>query len=168
MKEDDKGDLLVKWCARVFGVILIAVILFLLCVTNTGCTRTMYVPVKEVETVYKTNTDTIIRTDSIIRETERIVMQLDSQAMAKYGITLSNAERAWLVREKELENKINMLLEKKADTLIVRDTIPVPYPVEKPFSTIQKVWIKIGKLLSGVTLCSLFLILVYIFAIKRK
>lgn len=127
----------------------------------------MYVPVKEVETVYKTNTDTIIKTDSIIRETERIVMQLDSQAMAQYGITLSNAERAWLVREKELENKINMLLEKKADTLIVRDTIPVPYPVEKQISTVNKMWMNLGKFSAGAGFCAIFLSLIYIVMKKR-
>lgn len=133
-----------------------------------SCTRTMYVPVKEVETVYKTNTDTIIKTDSIIRETERIVMQLDSQAMAQYGITLSNAERAWLVREKELENKINMLLEKKADTLIVRDTVPVPYPVEKQISTVNKMWMNLGKFSAGACFCAIMIGLIYVVSFKKR
>lgn len=149
--------------ALIIGILMLAAMGFF-----SSCTRTVYVPVKEVQTVYQNHTDTVHRTDSIIKERETIVMQLDSQAMSEYGIKLDKAEKAWLVREKELESKINKLLEKKADTLIVRDSIQVPYPIEKPLSTIQKVWMKLGKLLSGVSFCALFLILVYIFAIKRK
>lgn len=154
--------------ARTVVCLVSAVLTLALSSCLFSCTRTMYVPVKEVETVYQNHTDTIFKTDSIIRETERIVMQLDSQAMAKYGITLSNAERAWLVREKELENKINKLLEKKADTVIVRDSIPMPYPVEKPISTVNKMWMNLGKFSAGTCFCAILIGLIYVVSIKKR
>ena len=160
-------DKIVEYLARMFGIIIIGVIVAVI-LAMCSCTRTVYVPVKEVETVYQNHTDTVHRTDSIIKEKETIVMQLDSSAMAEYGIKINNAEKAWLVREKELESKINKLLEKKADTLIIRDTIPQPYAVEKPISTINKVWIKLGKLFSGVGFFTIFLGLVYLISIKKR
>ena len=160
-------DKIVEYLARMLTILVCGLIIAVL-ISMCSCIRTVYVPVKEVQTVYQNHTDTIHRTDSIIREKETVVMQLDSQAMAAYGIKLSNAEKAWLVREKELENKINKLLEKKADTLIVRDSIPIPYPVEKPISSLNKIWIKLGKLFSGVGFCAIFLVLGYIVSIKKR
>jgi hypothetical protein len=55
-------------------------------------------------------------------------MQLDSAAMAKYGITLQKAERAWLVKSKELERQIQQLMKLSQTKDTVRDSIP--YPVE--------------------------------------
>ena len=163
MNEEDK---VAEYLARMFGIIILGVIVAVI-LAMCSCTRTMYVPVKEVQTVFQNHTDTVHRTDSIIKETERIVMQLDSSAMAEYGIKLSNAEKAWLVREKQLENKINKLLEKKADTVIVRDTIPQPYPVKQELNRWQKSLVSIGKVSLGMWGGILIAILVYI-AIKRR
>ena len=55
-------------------------------------------------------------------------MQLDSAAMARYGIQLKSAERAWLVKSKELERQIQQLMQLSQTKDTVRDSIP--YPVE--------------------------------------
>lgn len=162
MNNEDK---IVEYLARMCIIIIFGLIVAFV-ITMCSCTRTVYVPVKEVQTVFQNHTDTVHRTDSIIRETERIVMQLDSQAMAEYGIRLSNAEKAWLVREKQLESKINKLLEKKADTVIVRDTVPQPYAVEKPLSTMQSAWIKLGKICTTLFMGAIIALIAYI--ITRK
>ena len=167
MNKEDKSNMIADYIAKAIVAVIIGVTIALL-VSLCSCVRTVYVPVKEVQTVYQNHTDTVHQTDSIIKETERIVMQLDSEAMAKFGIQISNAEKAWLVREKEFERRIKELLEKKADTIMVHDSIAVPYPVEKPLSTMQSIWIKLGKMFSGVGFCAIFLVIVYIFAIKRK
>lgn len=153
----DRGVLLFTFLVMVLGIAVCC-----------SCTRTMYVPVKEVQTVFQNHTDTVHRTDSIIKEKETIVMQLDSTAMAQYGIRLSNAEKAWLIREKQLENKINILLEKKADTLIVRDTIPQPYPVKQELKRWQKSIMSIGKVSIGMWGGILIAILIYIIIRKRR
>lgn len=162
----DNDDKIVEYLARMFAIIILGIIVAVILGMCSSCTRTVYVPVKEVQTVFQNHTDTVHRTDSIIRETERIVMQLDSQAMAEYGIRLSNAEKAWLVREKQLESKINKLLEKKADTVIVRDTVPQPYAVEKPLSTMQKAWIKVGKICTTLFVGAIIALIAYL--ITRK
>ena len=76
-------------------------------------------------------------------------MQLDSGAMASYGIQLKSAERAWLVRSKELEKQIEQLRHMTASADTVRDTIPVPYPVEAKLTKWEKLKIDIGGLAIG-------------------
>ena len=58
-------------------------------------------------------------------------MQLDSAAMARYGIRLKDAERAWLVKTAELERQLQQLERLTADRDTIHDSIPVPYPVIK-------------------------------------
>jgi hypothetical protein len=65
-------------------------------------------------------------------------MQLDSAEMAKYGIQLKNAERAWLVKSWELERQIEALQRLTAERDTVHDSIPVPYPVEKRLTKWQQ------------------------------
>ena len=89
----------------VIGLImgLIACALITMC---TGCTTTKYVPVESQHTEHHWHTDSIYERDSVIKESLTTVMQLDSAAMAKYGIQLKSAERAWLVKSQELESFI--------------------------------------------------------------
>jgi hypothetical protein len=94
----------------------------------TACTTTKYVTVPEIHEVHHHHTDSIHQTDSVTVEKETVIMQLDSDAMAKYGIQLKAAERAWLVRTSELERRLQQLAEMHTDTVHERDS--VPYPVE--------------------------------------
>lgn len=107
-----------------FWLVLSGVVCFFL-----GSCKTEYVPIETVKTEYHHTRDSIHHTDSIIKETQLTIMQLDSEAMAQYGIKLENAEKAWLVLQKELESKIRKLMEHKTDSFIETDTIRVPYPV---------------------------------------
>lgn len=99
-------------------------------IAAAACTTTRVVTVPEVHEVYHHDHDSVHRNDSTYHERETIVMQLDSEAMAQYGIQLQAAERAWLVRTRELERQIQQLVQMKASIDSVRDSIPVPYPVE--------------------------------------
>jgi hypothetical protein len=104
--------------------------------------------------------------DSIIHEKQTTIMQLDSAAMAKYGIQLKNAERAWLVKSWELERQIEQLQKMSAFRDTVRDTIQVPYPVEKKLSKWQQAkvdwggWAMLGVLV--------VIILFFVFALRRR
>ena len=100
--------------------------------------KTEYIPVETSHTEHHWHTDSIIQKDSVVKESMTTVMQLDSAAMAKYGIQLKNAERAWLVKSWELERQIEQLQKMSAFRDIVRDTIQVPYPVEKKLSKWQQ------------------------------
>ena len=110
------------------GQVLWLAVAVAVCFLMGGC-KTKYVPIETVKTEYHHTRDSIHHTDSIIKETQLTIMQLDSEAMAQYGIKLENAGKAWLVLQKELESKIKKLMEHKTDSFIVTDTIRVPVPV---------------------------------------
>ena len=94
----------------------------------TACKNTEYITVPEIHEVHHHHTDSIKQTDSVTVEKETVIMQLDSAAMAQYGIQLKAAERAWLVKTAELERRLQQLIENHTDTVHERDS--VPYPVE--------------------------------------
>lgn len=135
------------------------VALLLLLLLFGSCKSVKYVPVPEIHTIESHHTDSVHEVDSIICEKETTVMMLDSAAMAEYGIKLANAERAWLVKTKELEREISRLAKIKADTVHEVDSIPYPVEVEvikevkKPLSWWQKFMMRTG----GIALGLLFL-----------
>ena len=94
-------------------------------------TQQKIVPVPEIHEQHHWHTDSVIQKDSTYHEKETTIMQLDSVAMAQYGITLKNAERAWLVKSKELERQIQQLMQLSQTKDTVRDSIPYPIEVIK-------------------------------------
>ena len=135
--------LLIGWFV---GVVIVAALVLTMC----SCTTTKLVPIESSHTEHHWHTDSVFNTDSVIVDRETVVMQLDSAAMAKYGIQLKSAERAWLVRTAELERQIARMEALRATADTVKDTIQVPYPVEvvkeveKPKSALEKVIFGIG------------------------
>ena len=103
-----------------------------------GCKSVEFIPVESSHTEHHWHTDSVIQKDSVVKESMTTVMQLDSAEMAKYGIQLKNAERAWLVKSWELERQIEALQRLTAERDTVHDSIPVPYPVEKRLSKWQQ------------------------------
>ena len=98
--------------------------------------------VPEIHEYWHHTSDTIRQTDSIIDHQTTIIRELDSAAMAKYGIRLQSLQRAWLVDNSRLQRELSELRQTKTDTVIERDSIPVPYPViqevKKPLTMIEK------------------------------
>lgn len=103
----------------------------------TSCRSIRYVPVERVRTEYINRTDTIRETDSIFHEKETIIREADSTLLAKLGLKLKENERAILVLKRELEKQKREVSEHKTDTVIMRDSIPIPYPVEKELTWYQ-------------------------------
>lgn len=95
-----------------------------------GCTTTKYVPMPEVHTEHHWHTDTLREVDSVMTERETIVRELDSAAMARYGIQLQAAQRAWLVQTRELESRLREMERQTATRDTIHDSIPKPYPME--------------------------------------
>ena len=144
MKERTKLALKVE--GVLIGILAVMVALWFLC----SCETTKYIPVTSEHTEHHWHTDTVFQKDSVVKESLTTVMQLDSAAMAKYGIQLKSAERAWLVKTAEMERIINELMAKSDVRDTVRDSIPVPTPVEvikeveKPRSWFEKGLIGVG------------------------
>jgi hypothetical protein len=103
----------------------------LLCALLSGCTTTKYVPVTETHTEHHWHTDTVKERDSTHTERNTVIRELDSAAMARYGIQMQANQRAWLVLQREMENRLRELEHRTAQRDTIHDSIPVPYPVIK-------------------------------------
>ena len=124
MKERTKLALRVE--GVLIGILSIMVALWFLC----SCTTPRYVTVPEVHEQHHWHTDSVHKTDSVIHEKQTTIRELDSAAMAQYGIQIRQNEKAWLVMSNELRREIERLEAMCADRDTVRDSIPKPYPVE--------------------------------------
>lgn len=124
MKERTKLALRVE--GVLIGILSIMVALWFLC----SCTTTRYVTVPEVHEQHHWHTDSVHKIDSVIQEKQTTIRELDSAAMAQYGIQIRQNEKAWLVMSNELRREIERLEAMCADRDTVRDSIPKPYPVE--------------------------------------
>lgn len=158
MRPDDQQ----KAGTVVMGVIAASVVLLLLQLL-CGCTTTRYVPVESVRTEYREVDTTAIynrllrlfesrrentsRIDSLIdREKETVVLKENGDT-ARH-----DRERVVYVsskREKELEHRvteqdsvINALRTQLSSVKV--DSIPVPYPVEKPLTRWQQAKMDFG------------------------
>ena len=128
--------------------------------------KTEYIPIETSDTEHHWHTDSIKEVDSVIHERHTTIMQLDSAAMAQYGIRLKNAERAWLVKSWELERQIENLQRLTAIRDTVRDTIQVPYPVEKKLSKWQQTKVDWGGW--AILAADVMIILFFVFALRRR
>ena len=118
-------------CLQVITTVIGIIIAVVLCALLGSCTTTKYVPVTETRTEHHWHTDSVRQRDSTHTERKTVIRELDSAAMAKYGIQMESNQRGWLVLQREMENRLRELEHMSAQRDTVRDSIPVPYPVEK-------------------------------------
>lgn len=116
-------------------------ILLTLATCFTSCRSIKYVPVETVRIEYKTRDS--IRFDSIY--------QRDSVLMLVKGDTVYKEKHKYLYR---------YLTINKTDTVMVTDTIQVPYPVEKQLTGWQKIKEELGGLALGITLAAILIFLI--------
>ena len=117
---------------QVIGIVLGTVVAMILCALFfSSCTTTQYVPVESQHTEHHWHTDSIYERDSVIKESLTTVMQLDSAAMAKYGIQMKNNQRAWLVLQREMENRLREMEHMTGSRDTIHDSIPYPVEVAK-------------------------------------
>lgn len=160
MKDSNKYKELLALLAPVF-------LLLLLMLSSSGCKSVKYVPVEKTHTEYIHTVDSVFKVDSFYHEKETVIMQVDSQVMAEFGVKLKATERAWLIRTKELEKKLDQLKKTRRDTLIVRDTIPQIQTIEKPLTRWQRMKMNAGGYAIFLCLtCVVFIILGLIFRKK--
>ena len=117
-------------CLQLAGIISGIILALLICALFNSCTTTKYVPVTEQHTEHHWHTDSVKERDSTHTERNTIIRELDSAAMARYGIQMQANQRAWLVLQREMENRLRELEHKSAQRDTVRDSVPVPFPVE--------------------------------------
>lgn len=128
----------------------ILLLLFVL-ITLTGCKTVKFVPVPEYHTLYKMRVDTVQRWDSVYFR--------DSVYIATKGDTVYLTKTHWRER---LRNVYHV----KVDTVMQRDSIPVPYPVEKPLTKWQLWKLNMGGWAMGVAVLLVILLVVRLFKIR--
>lgn len=111
------------------AIFIVAIIVFFaLCALFSGCTTTEYIPLPQQHTEHHWHTDSVMQRDSVHTENTTIIREVDSSAMAKYGIQMQNNQRAWIVLQREMEQRLRELEHMTATHDTIRDSIP--YPVE--------------------------------------
>ena len=140
------------------------IVMIVVAVALAGCkSGESVVTVPEIHDHWHHTSDTIRQTDSIINLQTTIIRELDSAAMARYGIRLQGMQKAWLVENSRLQRELSALRQTKTDTVIERDSVPVPYPVvkevKKPLTMIEKglMGTGIGSLVGILFYCIIFL-----------
>lgn len=140
-------DKIVEYLARMFGIIILGVIVAVILGMCTSCTRTIYVPQVSVER------------DSIYLHThsrDSIVVR-DSVTIREKGDTV------WLERWRiEYRDRIRL------DTAYIerRDSIAVPYPVERKLSRKERLYMSAGRV--AVPLAGAGIVLATIWIYRRK
>lgn len=147
---------------KILGYAVIVTVLFLM-LLFVGCSPKV-VTVEKVHTKYVSRTDTVLKSDTVLREKNTIVREVregDSLLLARYGIRLRENERMLLLLQSELERANGALREVVHDTTLVRDTIPVQ--VERDLT-----WWERKKMEFGGTAMLIVLLVVIGVAVKWK
>ena len=110
---------------------LLYIILLMLAICLTSCRSIKYVPVETVKTEYKTRDS--IRFDSIYEH--------DSIFLFAKGDT---------VYKEKYRYKYRYLTINKTDTVMLTDSVQIPYPVEKQLTRWQQMKIELGGWAVGV------------------
>lgn len=125
--------------------------LFFVFMSLTGCKTIKFVPVPEYHTLYKTRVDTVQRWDSVYFR--------DSVYMAAKGDTVYLTKTHWRERFRNVYHT-------KTDTVIQRDSIRVPYPVEKQLTKWQQWKMDAGGWAMGAVAVFVILLVVRLFKIR--
>ena len=146
-------------CLQGACFIVAFIVIVVLCALLGSCTTTKYVPVTETHTEHHWHTDSVKERDSVHTENTTIIREVDSAAMAKYGIQMQANQRAWLVLQREMENRLRELEHMTAHNDTVRDSIPVPYPVEKQVPAQMTWWQQARMHVGGIVI---FLLIIFV------
>ncbi len=132
-------------------IYLLGMVLATLCLT--GCKTVKFVPVPEYHTLYKTRVDTVQRWDSVYFR--------DSVYMAAKGDTVYLTKTHWRERFRNVYHV-------KVDTIMQRDSIHVPYPVEKKLTKWQQWKMDMGGWAMGVAAGLVILVILKVTKIAHK
>jgi hypothetical protein len=113
----------------------------------SSCSTPKSVIVPKTHEVVIHQRDTILRTDSFIDRQKTVVQIADSAMMAKFGIKLDKLQKAWIIKESQIQSRKSSGNTIQYRDSIIRDSIPkpYPYPVIKELTKKQKFYMAMGK-----------------------
>ena len=94
------------------------------------------------------------------------VKEVDSTQLAALGIQIKGLKNALLIERNKLLQQISNEKTHKVDTIMQRDSIPVPYPVEKQLTKWQQWKMDAGGWAMGVAAVLVILFVVRLFNIR--
>ena len=138
-RSDMRGSFIARWVAAIAVVV---------CMLSAGCTRTVYVP------------QTSVQRDSIY------ITQYKRDSIYMHDSVFVHMKADTLIVERWRTRYVERLV---SDTLYIEkaDTLRIPYPVEKPLSTMQKIEIRLCRALLAVAAVSVIAAYI-IYRIKRR
>ena len=113
------------WKPLVFAVILAVVLLLM-----ASCTTTKLVTVPEYHTEYIVRSDTIAKVDSVVVK--------DSVFVYHNGDTM-------VVNKVMYRDRVRDVYKTRTDTILRRDSVTVPYPVEKKLTKAEQRYMAVGR-----------------------
>lgn len=144
----------------------VSLLLLFVLITLTGCKTVRYVPVPEYHTLYKTRVDTVQRWDSVRDVQWMTVREVDSAQLAALGIQIKGLKNALLIERNKLLQQISNEKTHKVDTIMQRDSIRVPYPVEKQLTKWQQWKMDMGGWAMGAVVVLIILLVMRLFNIR--
>ena len=103
-----------------------------------GCTKAIYVPVERVVTQTITERDTTVLV-RIERDTVRVSSDRDTVVRAETNVAEAEARYQKGMLSLRLNNKnVDLPAQTKVKIIKVTETVPEPYPVEKPMPYVPK------------------------------
>ena len=127
-----------------------------------GCKSIEYVPVESSHVEHHWHHDSVEIVDTFIKDKSTIIRELDSAAMAEYGIRLNNAERAFLVQVQEFEKQVKELKEAKKDTAFIEKEVQTPIPVERKLNKWEQFKMDYGAVALGGSLVAVILVIIWV------
>ena len=96
------------------------------------------------------------------------IREVDSAQLAALGIQIKGLKNALLIERNKLLQQISNEKTHKVDTVMLRDSIPVPYPVEKKLTKWQQWKMDLGGWAMGVAAVLIILVILKVTKIAHK
>lgn len=153
---------------EVLGIYFLLTLLAMMLLCSCKDTEYVTVPVPEYHEKVTEVHDTIKQVDSILNEKTIVIKEADSIALAKLGLKLKNAEKAWLIEKTELLKEKGQQQEVKIKEVLKVDSIRVPYPVERKLSKWESFCLEYGKITLGGSIFLLIAVLLLAWLLIKK
>ena len=111
-------------------LILVVMIVLMMLGLFAGCKSTKYVTVPEYHTEYIVRSDTIAKVDSVVVK--------DSVFVYHNGDTM-------VVNKVMYRDRVRDVYKVRTDTILRRDSVTVPYPVEKKLTKAEQRYMAVGR-----------------------
>lgn len=144
---------MIKWYdIRIWKWVMVVTVVMIAIFTMTGCRSKEYVMVPEYHTEYVYRADTVAKADSVYAK--------DSVYVYRNGDTV-------MIQKIAYRDRWHNVYKVKMDTIIKRDSVSVPYPVERELTKNEKRLLSAVDFFRGFLVCGLVVMLIFWYRNKK-